>query len=54
MRLRDLTGTRLLTLHNLTSMRALVSGAREAIGEGRFGAFSDTVLAGASPWAAAV
>jgi queuine tRNA-ribosyltransferase len=51
---KDLTGTRLLTLHNLTYMRSLVSGARAAIGEGRFGAFSDTVLAGASPWAAAV
>ncbi len=50
---KDLTGTRLLTLHNLSYMRSLVSGAREAIGASRFAAFSDAVLGGAPPWAAA-
>jgi queuine tRNA-ribosyltransferase len=49
---KDLTGTRLLTLHNLTYMRALVSGARAAIEAGGFGAFSRAVLGGAAPWEA--
>src|SRR5215218_6517500 len=31
---KDLTGTRLLTLHNLSYMQELVGGARDAIGEG--------------------
>ena len=49
-RSRDLTGTRLLTLHNLTYIEQLVSGARAAIAEGRFPAYSDGVLRGAAPW----
>ena len=51
-RSKDLTGTRLLALHNLTYVEFLVAGAREAIRGGRFGDYSDAVLAGASPWAA--
>jgi queuine tRNA-ribosyltransferase len=47
---KDLTGTRLLTLHNLTYMWSLVSGARAAIEMGGFGAFSRAVLGGAVPW----
>jgi queuine tRNA-ribosyltransferase len=47
---RDLTGTRLLTLHNLTYIEQLVSGARAAIADGRFPAYSDGVLGGAAPW----
>jgi queuine tRNA-ribosyltransferase len=47
---RDLTGTRLLTLHNLTYVEQLVSGARAAIADGRFPAYSDGVLGGAAPW----
>jgi queuine tRNA-ribosyltransferase len=47
---KDLTGTRLLTLHNLTFMESLVSNAREAIAAGRFEAFSQAILAGAAPW----
>jgi queuine tRNA-ribosyltransferase len=47
---RDLTGTRLLTLHNLTYIEQLVSGARAAIADGRFPAYSDGVLRGAAPW----
>jgi queuine tRNA-ribosyltransferase len=50
---KDLTGTRLLTLHNLTYMEALVAGARDAIGAGRYGDYSNAVLAGTSPWGAA-
>jgi queuine tRNA-ribosyltransferase len=48
---KDLTGTRLLTLHNLTYMEQLVAGAREAIGGGRFDDYSKAVLSGATPWA---
>jgi queuine tRNA-ribosyltransferase len=49
---KDLTGTRLLTLHNLTYMRAVVSGARAAIEAGGLGGFSQAVLGGAPPWEA--
>jgi queuine tRNA-ribosyltransferase len=49
---KDLTGTRLLTLHNLSYLEGLVGGAREAIREGRFRGYTDAVLAGAAPWAA--
>jgi queuine tRNA-ribosyltransferase len=49
---KDLTGTRLLTLHNLTYVERLVAGAREAIGGGRFRGYSEAVLRGAAPWAA--
>ncbi|HMA27238.1 MAG: tRNA guanosine(34) transglycosylase Tgt [Solirubrobacterales bacterium] len=47
---KDLTGTRLLTLHNLTYVGELVCGARLAIERGRFAAYADAVLAGAAPW----
>jgi queuine tRNA-ribosyltransferase len=46
---QDLTGTRLLTLHNLTHMERLVSGARGAIGEGGFGEYARAVLEGERP-----
>jgi queuine tRNA-ribosyltransferase len=49
---KDLTGTRLLTLHNLTYMERLTAGAREAVGGGRFARYSSAVLGGAAPWAA--
>jgi queuine tRNA-ribosyltransferase len=49
---KDLTGTRLLTLHNLTYMERLVSGARRAISGGRLRDYSDAVLGGATPWIA--
>jgi queuine tRNA-ribosyltransferase len=47
---KDLTGTRLLTLHNLTYMERLVAGAREAIAAGGFEGYSSDVLRGAAPW----
>src|SRR3954453_12975336 len=51
---KDLTGTRLLTLHNLTYMERLTAGARDSIGAGRFADYSSVVLGGAAPWAAMV
>ncbi len=49
---KDLTGTRLLTLHNLTYMERLVAGARGAIAAGRFADYSRAVVGGTAPWAA--
>jgi queuine tRNA-ribosyltransferase len=49
---KDLTGTRLLTMHNLHYMERLVGGAREAIAAGGFAAYADGVLAGLAPWVA--
>ena len=45
------TAARLVTLHNLTFLERLVSGAREAIAEGRFDAYRGAILGGAAPWA---
>ena len=49
-RAEELTAVRLLTVHNLTYLERLVSGAREAIEAGRFGAYREASLAGAAPW----
>jgi queuine tRNA-ribosyltransferase len=49
---KDLTGTRLLTLHNLHYMHALVDGARRAIERSGYSIYSDEVLGGAPPWSA--
>jgi queuine tRNA-ribosyltransferase len=49
-RAHELTGARLLTLHNLTFMALLMRGIRDAIGEGRFEAHAERVLAGAEPY----
>ena len=46
----ELTGARLLTLHNLTYMERLTAGARKAIREGAYASYADRVLAGAPPW----
>ena len=51
-RAEELTGVRLVTLHNLVYTEAIVAGAREAIGGGRFAAFRAALLAGATPWEA--
>jgi queuine tRNA-ribosyltransferase len=53
-RAEELTGVRLLTIHNLVYSRELVAGARAAIVAGRFAGYRDAVLAGAAPWEAAV
>jgi queuine tRNA-ribosyltransferase len=48
----ELTGARLLTVHNLTYMQRLIEGARAAIEGQRFDAYREAVLAGAAPWSA--
>jgi queuine tRNA-ribosyltransferase len=52
-RAEELTGVRLLVLHNLTYLERLVRGAREAIQGGCFDAYRRAVLDGAPPWQAA-
>ena len=52
-RTEELTGVRLLVLHNLTYLERLVRGAREAIRGKRFGDYRQAVLTGAPPWGAA-
>jgi queuine tRNA-ribosyltransferase len=49
-RAKELTGARLLTLHNLTYMAELTGHAREAIEAGGYVAYTDAVLGGAAPW----
>jgi queuine tRNA-ribosyltransferase len=52
-RTEELTGVRLLVVHNLAYLERLVRGAREAIQAGRFADYRREVLTGASPWSAA-
>jgi len=49
-RAEELTGVRLLSLHNLTYLEQLVRRAREAIGTGSYAAYAQAVLAGIPPW----
>jgi queuine tRNA-ribosyltransferase len=51
-RAEELTAVRLLCLHNLTFMHELVAHARAAIATGNLSSYSESVLAGAAPWAA--
>ncbi len=51
-RAEELTGVRLLSIHNLVYCAEIVRNAREAILAGRFGAYRDAILAGAAPWEA--
>jgi queuine tRNA-ribosyltransferase len=48
----ELTGARLLTVHNLAYVERFLAGARDAIAAGRFRAYSDAVLSGSAPWRA--
>jgi queuine tRNA-ribosyltransferase len=48
----ELTGVRLLTVHNLAYMRSLIAGIRDSIIAGRFQEFRTATLAGAAPWEA--
>jgi queuine tRNA-ribosyltransferase len=48
LRAGELTGARLLTLHNLTFMRDLMDGVRAAIVAGRLSGFAEGVLASGS------
>jgi queuine tRNA-ribosyltransferase len=50
LRIGELTGARLLTLHNLTFMAALMTGIRQAIAEDRFDAHAAGLLGGGSPY----
>jgi queuine tRNA-ribosyltransferase len=47
---RELTGARLLTLHNLTYMAELTDRARKAIAAGNYASYSERMLDGAAPW----
>ena len=49
-RARELTGVRLLSLHNLAYLESLVRGARRAIAAAAFSAYRTAVLAGTAPW----
>jgi queuine tRNA-ribosyltransferase len=49
LRADELTGKRLVTLHNLTYMQRLMAGMREAILEGRLAEHGRAVLAGERP-----
>jgi queuine tRNA-ribosyltransferase len=51
-RAEELTGVRLLVLHNLAYLERLVSGCRDAIAGRRFDAYRDAILAGTAPWSA--
>jgi len=51
-RTEELTGVRLLVVHNLAYLERLVAGSREAIRDERFGAYRDAILAGSPPWSA--
>jgi queuine tRNA-ribosyltransferase len=48
----ELTGVRLLTLHNLVYTAELMRYAREAIIAGEYSIYRDAILAGAAPWEA--
>jgi queuine tRNA-ribosyltransferase len=51
-RAEELTGVRLLVMHNLAYLERLVSGAREAIAAGAYARYRDAILAGRAPWEA--
>ena len=51
-RAEELTGARLITLHNLTFVERLVAGAREAIAAGEYERYAEAVLGGRAPWEA--
>jgi queuine tRNA-ribosyltransferase len=51
-RAEELTGLRLLVLHNLAYLVELVQSARRAIAAGGFAGYRDAILAGAAPWSA--
>jgi queuine tRNA-ribosyltransferase len=51
-RTSELTGARLITLHNLTFMKALMDGIRTAIESGTYAEHAAAVLGGASPYGA--
>ncbi len=52
-RAEELTGVRLVTLHNLVYVAELTRSAREAIISGRYAAYAEAIMGGAAPWEAA-
>ncbi len=50
MRAGEITGIRLVTMHNLHFMAKLMEGIRASIASGSFDSFKESVLAGAAPW----
>jgi queuine tRNA-ribosyltransferase len=53
LRAHELTGQRLITLHNLSFVARLMADLRDAVAAGRLREVSDAVLAGAAPGSAA-
>ena len=51
-RAEELTGARLVTLHNLAYVERLVAGAREAIAAGQYQRYAEAALGGRAPWEA--
>jgi queuine tRNA-ribosyltransferase len=51
-RAEEMTGVRLLVLHNLAYLESLVRGARETIQAGEFAGYRERILGGEPPWAA--
>jgi queuine tRNA-ribosyltransferase len=49
----ELTGVRLLSLHNLAYLERLIAAAREAIAAGAFAAYAEGIRSGRAPWATA-
>ena len=47
---KELTGARLVTLHNLTFMALLMQGIRGAIADGSFEEYARRVMAGDAPY----
>jgi queuine tRNA-ribosyltransferase len=47
---KELTGSRLITLHNLTFMAELMKGLRAAVEAGELSAYGDRVMAGEAPY----
>ncbi len=50
----ELTGVRLLTIHNIAFTRSVVTGARSAIESGSYASYRDAVLSGTPPWSAGI
>ena len=49
-RAKELTGARLITLHNLTFMAELMRGIRAAVQGGRFDVYRDRIMEGSEPF----
>jgi queuine tRNA-ribosyltransferase len=50
---KEMTGSRLVTLHNLTFMSLLMQGIRDAIVRGEFEAYAERVMRGEEPYGSA-